>query len=251
MRARPLAIAGVMGGLESEVSADSTRILLESAYFEPMTVARTARRLGLRSEASYRFERGVDRAGQVTAISRAAELIRQMAGGRELAPVRVLRHTRDLTRRIDGELGGRGRGARAPVPPPLRADIVERLDRDGLLPAITLHLQPGRLRRRRVSSASQAGLRLTTPDERGRDPRGRRGPHRRDPGRGPRRCSATGSGSTGCERGVAAHHAGLLPVFKEIVEELFVRGPGARRCSRPRRSRSASTCRPAASCWSG
>ncbi len=66
---RPLAIAGVMGGLDSEVSADSSRILLESAYFEPMTVARTARRLGLRSEASYRFERGVDRAGQVTAIS--------------------------------------------------------------------------------------------------------------------------------------------------------------------------------------
>jgi phenylalanyl-tRNA synthetase beta chain len=86
--ARPLAIAGVMGGLDSEVSADSTRVLLESAYFEPMTVARTARRLGLRSEASYRFERGIDRAGQVTAINRAAELIRQLAGGRALAAVR-------------------------------------------------------------------------------------------------------------------------------------------------------------------
>jgi phenylalanyl-tRNA synthetase beta chain len=86
--ARPLAIAGVMGGLDSEVSEHTSRILLESAYFEPMTVARTARRLGLRSEASYRFERGIDRQIQVTAISRAAELIRQMAGGRELAPVR-------------------------------------------------------------------------------------------------------------------------------------------------------------------
>lgn len=86
--ARPLAIAGVMGGLDSEVSDDTGRILLESAYFEPMTVARTARRLGLRSEASYRFERGVDRAGQVPAIMRAADLIRQLAGGRDLAPVR-------------------------------------------------------------------------------------------------------------------------------------------------------------------
>jgi phenylalanyl-tRNA synthetase beta chain len=52
---KPLAIAGVMGGLNSEVSDSTTTILLESAYFEPMTVARTARRLGLRSEASYRF----------------------------------------------------------------------------------------------------------------------------------------------------------------------------------------------------
>ena len=87
---RPLAIAGVMGGRDSEVSGETSRILLESAYFEPMTVARTARRLGLRSEASYRFERGVDRAGQVTAITRAAELIRRLTGGRELAPVRDL-----------------------------------------------------------------------------------------------------------------------------------------------------------------
>ncbi|MGO9062042.1 MAG: phenylalanine--tRNA ligase subunit beta [Candidatus Binataceae bacterium] len=85
---RPLAIAGVMGGQDSEVSGETSRILLESAYFEPMTVARTARRLGLRSEASYRFERGIDRAGQVTAITRAAELIRRLTGGRELAPVR-------------------------------------------------------------------------------------------------------------------------------------------------------------------
>ena len=64
---KPLAIAGVMGGLNSEISEATTRIVLESAYFEPMTIARTARRLGLRSEASYRFERGIDRAGQVRA----------------------------------------------------------------------------------------------------------------------------------------------------------------------------------------
>ena len=61
---KPLAIAGVMGGLDSEVGTASTDLVLESAYFEPMTVARTARRLGLRSEASYRFERAIHRAGR-------------------------------------------------------------------------------------------------------------------------------------------------------------------------------------------
>jgi len=102
---RPLAIAGVMGGVDSEVGADTTRILLESAYFEPMTVARTARRLALRSEASYRFERGVDRAGQVRAISRAAELLRQLAGGRELAAVRDVEPEAAAHREIDFDVG--------------------------------------------------------------------------------------------------------------------------------------------------
>jgi len=80
---KPLAIAGIMGGQNSEVSDSTTTILLESAYFEPMTVARTARRLGLRSEASYRFERGIDRMGQVTALFRVAELLCQVASARE------------------------------------------------------------------------------------------------------------------------------------------------------------------------
>ena len=80
---KPLAIAGVMGGLNSEVSDNTETILLESAYFEAMTVARTARRLGLRSEASYRFERGIDREGQVHALLRVAEILRESAGARE------------------------------------------------------------------------------------------------------------------------------------------------------------------------
>jgi phenylalanyl-tRNA synthetase beta chain len=86
-REKALAIAGVMGGQNSEVSSSTTSLLIESAYFEPMTIARTARRLGLRSEASYRFERGVDRAGQVNGLARVAQLIRQTAGGREAAPI--------------------------------------------------------------------------------------------------------------------------------------------------------------------
>ena len=79
---KPLAIAGIMGGLNSEVGAATTDLVLESAYFEPMTIARTARRLGLRSEASYRFERAIDRAGQIRALARVAELIVKNAGGK-------------------------------------------------------------------------------------------------------------------------------------------------------------------------
>ena len=80
-RDRAVAIAGVMGGANSEVRDQTTEILLESAYFIPETVRRTARRLGLRSEASYRFERGVDPLGTVLALDRAASLLHQLAGG--------------------------------------------------------------------------------------------------------------------------------------------------------------------------
>jgi phenylalanyl-tRNA synthetase beta chain len=101
---KPLALAGVMGGLNSEVSESTTRIALESAYFEPMTIARTARRLGLRSEASYRFERGIDRSGQVAALTRAAELIRLHAGGRESGPLIDVEGRRAPHREIDLDL---------------------------------------------------------------------------------------------------------------------------------------------------
>lgn len=80
---KPLAIAGIMGGLNSEVGESTDTILLESAFFEPIPIARTSRRLGLRSEASYRFERSVDRAGQVAALCRVAALLRHNAGARE------------------------------------------------------------------------------------------------------------------------------------------------------------------------
>ncbi len=86
-----LAIAGVMGGLNSEVSDATAAILLESAYFEPMAIARTSRRLGLRSEASYRFERGIDREGQVPAVIRAAALIGKIAGGRQAGAITDVR----------------------------------------------------------------------------------------------------------------------------------------------------------------
>ena len=76
-----IAIAGVMGGADSEVTGATREILLESAYFDPPRVRRTARRLGLSSDASYRFERGVDPDGQARAADRAARLIAELAGG--------------------------------------------------------------------------------------------------------------------------------------------------------------------------
>jgi phenylalanyl-tRNA synthetase beta chain len=84
---KPVALAGVMGGGNSEVGGETGTILLESAYFEPMTVARTGRRLGLRSEASYRFERGIDPTGQVRALHRVASIIRRISGGRAAGPI--------------------------------------------------------------------------------------------------------------------------------------------------------------------
>ena len=80
-KVKPVAIAGVMGGAKSEVSASTKRILLESACFHGTSVRRTNRALGLPTEASYRFERGVDLGATAHAGSRAAELIRQFAGG--------------------------------------------------------------------------------------------------------------------------------------------------------------------------
>ncbi len=80
-RDRPQAIAGVMGGADSEVGDHTRRVLFESAYFDPRSVRRTSRRLGLKTEASARFERGADPEAQVTAIARAlALLIRTGAG---------------------------------------------------------------------------------------------------------------------------------------------------------------------------
>ncbi len=81
---RPVALAGVMGGATSEVSDATTRILLESALFEPAGVRRTARRHALHTEASHRFERGMDERTAELAANRGAELIVQLAGGRLL-----------------------------------------------------------------------------------------------------------------------------------------------------------------------
>jgi phenylalanyl-tRNA synthetase beta chain len=84
---KAVALAGIMGGADSEIRDDTTDVLLESAYFDPMRVRRTARRLGLSTEASHRFERGSDRAMARVAADLAAELIVRLAGGEVAAGV--------------------------------------------------------------------------------------------------------------------------------------------------------------------
>lgn len=84
---RPVALAGIMGGEESEISVASKTILLESAYFSPASIRGTAKALGMRTEASYRFERGADPEMPVQALNLASRLICQLAGGRCVSPV--------------------------------------------------------------------------------------------------------------------------------------------------------------------
>jgi phenylalanyl-tRNA synthetase beta chain len=146
----PVAIAGVMGGLHSEIS-DSTRVvLLECAYFDPVSVRRTAKRLGLSTEASYRFERGADWDDTVGAIARTCTLIEELAGGRiagslrdvyptKLGPVEIELHrsraesllgvkltdefVESTLRRLNFKLVRRGKGAWNVICPTYRADM--------------------------------------------------------------------------------------------------------------------------------
>jgi phenylalanyl-tRNA synthetase beta chain len=77
----PVALAGVMGGQNSEVCPETKNILLESAYFNPLAIRRTSKRLGLHTESSHRFERGTDVDRVPFALDRAAALIAELAGG--------------------------------------------------------------------------------------------------------------------------------------------------------------------------
>src|SRR5271156_3533919 len=117
---KPLAIAGVMGGLNSEVGDSTTTILLESAYFEPMTVARTARRLGLRSEASYRFEPGKAEPREIALDLGAMESLL----GAAIAPGVA----RSRLKSLGAQVGTRAKGVLAVVPPSFRSDLVEQAD---------------------------------------------------------------------------------------------------------------------------
>ena len=84
---RPVALAGIMGGLESEISDNTKNVLLESAYFEPNLIRKGSQALGLRTDASYRFERGADPLILKKAADRAAKLIAELAGGQVAAGV--------------------------------------------------------------------------------------------------------------------------------------------------------------------
>ncbi len=81
----PVGVGGIMGGASSEISASTTEVLLEAAYFTPMAIARTSRRLGLRTEASARFERGCDPWGIEPSVNRFCELLRESVPGLRVA----------------------------------------------------------------------------------------------------------------------------------------------------------------------
>ncbi len=111
---RPVAVAGIMGGLETEVKDDTVNIFLESAYFVPASIRKTSRRLGLSTESSYRFERGTDIEGLVQALDRASLLIKELAGGEvseridvypeKVEPVRVKLRYREVNRLLGSQI---------------------------------------------------------------------------------------------------------------------------------------------------
>jgi phenylalanyl-tRNA synthetase beta chain len=110
----PLGIAGIMGGESSEISGTTTRVLLEAAYFTPMAIARTSKRLGLRSEASARFERGCDPEGIDRSVRRLGQVLGETAGPQFRAvgagidvrgPVPGPGHVRVRTARVNAMLG--------------------------------------------------------------------------------------------------------------------------------------------------
>lgn len=124
----PVALAGVMGGGETEISSKTTNVLLESAHFKPLSIRKTARALGMNTEASYRFERGADIEIAEYACSRAAAMIQELAGGEVLCdaidiyPGRTARATTMLrSSRIPTFLG-------ADVPASDVEDIFSRLE---------------------------------------------------------------------------------------------------------------------------
>jgi phenylalanyl-tRNA synthetase beta chain len=94
----PVGLAGVMGGQATAVSASTDSVFLESAFFAPAAIAGRPRRLGLHTDASLRFERGVDPTGQVRAVERATQLLLTICGG-SAGPVTTVEHAADLPER--------------------------------------------------------------------------------------------------------------------------------------------------------
>ncbi len=129
-REKPVAVAGVMGGLHSEIGELTGTVLLESASFNPVSIRRTGRALGMSSEASRRFERGTDPTLPPVALDRTAALIVRLAGGR-VAEGLIDRKKADFSPRtviIRPERAGRLLGY--PVPPDLAAGTLGRLGLD-------------------------------------------------------------------------------------------------------------------------
>ncbi len=155
---QPVALAGIMGGLHSEVKEDTTTVLLESALFDPVSIRKTARWLGMNTDAAFRFERGVDPGGVVRALNRAAALMAEFSGGTVLrgvvdahpapvaapAPVRLRfrrvnqilgtnltsREIGDCLRRLEMDVREEGPASEAceVLPPTCRNDLTREID---------------------------------------------------------------------------------------------------------------------------
>jgi len=125
---RPLALAGIMGGLASGISARTRHIFIESACFNPVVIRRAARQLGLRTDASYRFERGMDVEATIPALKMALHLLAR-SQGRKAAPAFFQdvypRPLPRLSLRLDKDYPGRLTGI--PIPEKESAAILERL----------------------------------------------------------------------------------------------------------------------------
>tara|TARA_R110002124_G_scaffold286310_1_gene466846 strand:- start:27420 stop:30509 length:3090 start_codon:yes stop_codon:yes gene_type:complete len=108
----PVAIAGVMGGLHSEVSDSTTNILIESAYFDPGSIRKTSKQQTLQTDASYRFERGIDPNIQAIAAQRTADLIVEVCGGEaedgltDIHPIKTETHQLTLRKSYTNRLLG-------------------------------------------------------------------------------------------------------------------------------------------------
>ncbi|MFZ0881967.1 MAG: phenylalanine--tRNA ligase subunit beta [Candidatus Acidiferrales bacterium] len=145
--ARAIGVGGVMGGADTEISFSTRNILLECAWFDPISVRRTSKALGLRSEASYRFERGADPEMAELASRRAAELIQQLGGGEILAGVVDIYPQREPEKKI--EL------SRKELLRVIGADVPDR-DIEAILSALGFH--PVRVDVNRGSEGSLAAI---------------------------------------------------------------------------------------------
>lgn len=153
---KPVAIGGIMGGLNSEVKEDTGTILLESAYFHPTSIRRSARKLGMPTDAAFRFERGIDPEGVIKALNRAAQLMADLSDGSvcknyidvyprqvpaaQNIPLRLERihqiigadiRAEDILRilkAIGMEVQDQGRGSYLVTPPTCRVDITREID---------------------------------------------------------------------------------------------------------------------------
>ena len=153
---KPVAIGGIMGGLNSEVKEDTKVVLLESAYFNPSSIRRSARKLGMSTDAAFRFERGIDPEGVVKALNRAAQFIADFSGGsvcknyideypKKVSSAKDISLRLERIRRLIGmEIGAKdvvkilrgigmivkqkGKGRYLVTPPTCRVDILREVD---------------------------------------------------------------------------------------------------------------------------